>query len=152
MILFLDFDGVLHPHTRGEPVFSRLPLLWKVLRAAPQLEVVFTTTWRDEFPMDYLIRCVTENGGEDLRCRFTSATPNLEAEGFYGRRDLEIQRWRDTNFHTVPWLAIDDNVEIFGGAQPNLYVCDSNRGLTDADVQAILILILQSMKAITQID
>jgi len=138
MILFLDFDGVLHPHARGEPVFSRRPLLWKVLRAAPQSEVVFTTTWRNEFSMDYLISCVTENGGEDLSGRFISSTPNLEAEGLYGRRDLEIQRWLVTNNHTGLWLAIDDTVELFGGSHPNLFVCDGARGLTDEDVLAIV--------------
>lgn len=36
MILFLDFDGVLHPHLRHEPDFCRLPLLWEILRVVPE--------------------------------------------------------------------------------------------------------------------
>ena len=35
MILFLDFDGVLHPLMRRGLDFCRLPLLWEILRAAP---------------------------------------------------------------------------------------------------------------------
>lgn len=138
MILFLDFDGVLHPHLRHEPDFCRLPLLWGILRAAPEAKVVFSTSWREIYRPDEMVEFVTYGGGEDLAHRIIGQTPSLENEGRYGRRDLEIQSWLDANHHTGQWLAIDDMPEIFSGGHPNLYVVDGTRGLTDEDVLAIL--------------
>jgi hypothetical protein len=140
MILFLDFDGVLHPAKKnGEPVFCRLPLLWNILRACPNVQVVFSTTWREDFSFEYILDCVTSGGGEDLAHRFISTTPNLESAGHYGRRELEIQEWRNDNAHHGRWLAIDDMAELFS-RHPNLYLVDGDTGLTGADVEKIIAL------------
>ena len=138
MILFLDFDGVLHPHLRHEPDFCHNELLWQILRACPDAQVVFSTSWRDIYSPAELVVLVTNGGGEDLVNRFIGFTPNLEGEGRYGRRDLEIQSWLDANSYVGPWLAIDDIPELFNGGHPNLHIVDGNRGLTDADVAAII--------------
>lgn len=139
MILFIDFDGVLHPNEQyDESPFSLTPLLWQILRACPGVQVVFSTSWRDSYDFDNMLDFVTFGGGEDLECRFIGSTPNLEGEGYYGRRDLEIQRWLDNKDHSGTWLALDDMPELFSGGHPNLYVVDGTRGLTDEDVLAIL--------------
>ncbi len=139
MILFLDFDGVLHPHKQNnENLFCRTPLLWQILRTCPNAKVVFSTTWRDSYNFEYMLDFVIYGGGEDLAHRFVGFTPNLEGEGRYGRRDLEIQSWLDANGHVGPWLAIDDIPELFNGGHPNLHIVDGSRGLTDADVSAII--------------
>ncbi|BCB25299.1 hypothetical protein SKTS_01850 [Sulfurimicrobium lacus] len=148
MILFLDFDGVLHPIRCvggiDEPLFSRASALWEILRTCPDVEVVFSTSWRDLYKLDEMVTLVTQGGGEDLAHRFVGATPNLEAEGFYGRRDVEIQRWLDAHNHTGPWLALDDISELFAGREgeagnyANLHLVDHHTGLTDADVVAII--------------
>ncbi len=137
MILFLDFDGVLHPHLRHEPDFCRLPLLWQILRACPNANVVFSTSWREVYRHDELVEFVTYGGGEDLAHRIVGATPNLESEGRYGRRDLEIMSWCSANNYADRWLALDDIPEVFNG-NPNLYVVDGSTGLTDADVGAVI--------------
>ena len=115
MILFLQ---------NNENLFCRTPLLWQILRTCPNTKVVFSTTWRDSYNFEYMLDFVTYGGGEDLSARFVGSIPNLESEGRYGRRDLEIQRWLDTNNHAGPWLALDDMVELFSGVHPNLFVCD----------------------------
>lgn len=137
MILFLDFDGVLHPHLRHEPDFCHNELLWQILRACPDAQVVFSTSWRDIYSPAEMVVFVTNGGGEDLAHRFIGFTPNLEKEGRYGRRDLEIQSWIDTDAYNRQWLAIDDVPELFNGGHPNLYIVDGNRGITDADVSLI---------------
>lgn len=138
MILFLDFDGVLHPHLRHEPDFCHNELLWQILRACTDAQVVFSTSWRDIYSPTEMVVLVTNGGGEDLAHRFVGSTPNLEGEGRYGRRDLEIQSWLDANGYVGPWLAIDDIPELFNGGHPNLYIVDGSRGLTEADVTAVL--------------
>ncbi len=137
MILFLDFDGVLHPHLRHEPDFCHNELLWQILRACPDAQVVFSTSLRDIYSPAEMVVFVTNGGGEDLAHRFIGFTPNLEKEGRYGRRDLEIQSWIDTHAYNRQWLAIDDVPELFNGGHTNLYIVDGNRGITDADVSLI---------------
>lgn len=138
MILFLDFDGVLHPHMRTEPDFCRLPLLWTILRSCPDMRVVFSTSWRVVYRPDEMVEFVTWGGGEDLAHRIIGSTPDLEAEGLYGRRDLEIQSWLDTNNYSGQWLAIDDVPALFNGGHTNLYLVDGDTGLTDKDVLEII--------------
>lgn len=137
-ILFVDFDGCLHPHLRQEPDFCRLPLLWQILRACPDVQVVFSTSWKEVYRHDEMVEFVTWGGGEDLAARIIGATPNIDTGNQCSRRDLEIQSWLDANGHTGQWLAIDDMAELFNGGHPNLYVVDKRYGLTDADVLAII--------------
>jgi hypothetical protein len=55
MLLFLAFDGVLHPALDAtEPDSCRLPLLESVRRAAPRVRIVIASTWREAFPLDEL--------------------------------------------------------------------------------------------------
>lgn len=139
MKLFLDFDGCTHPHPcEADQLFCCTPMVWQILRACPEVQVVFSTSWREVHRPDELLDFVTYGGGEGLAHRIIGATPNLEREGRYGRRDLEIQTWLDVNHHTGPWLALDDMPEIFNGGHPNLYVVDGSTGLTEADVAAII--------------
>lgn len=148
MILFLDFDGVLHPVRcvggLDEPLFSRALALWEILRACPHVQVVFSTTWRVSYPLCELVKFTTQGGGEDLAHRFVGTTPDFENEGHYGRRDLEIQSWLNDHGHTGPWLAIDDTQDLFRDEEgelancSHLYLVEFRAGLTDADTTAII--------------
>lgn len=46
VILFVDFDGVLHPENKGA-VFTCTNVLWKVLRLHPKLRVVISSAHLD---------------------------------------------------------------------------------------------------------
>ncbi|MBU1689095.1 MAG: hypothetical protein KJ589_17285 [Proteobacteria bacterium] len=154
MILFLDFDGVLHPvgcvDGTDAPLFSRVAALWEILRACPDVRVVFSTSWRELYKFDEMTALVTRDGGEDLVHRFVGSTPNLEAEGFYGRRNVEIRSWLEGHDPAVPWLALDDMLELFAGEEgeegdyANLHLVDHQTGLTDADVAEIIAIIERS--------
>lgn len=143
-ILFLDFDGVLHPkNTDRETVFCRVELLWKILRACPNLEVVFSTSWRELHKFDELLDFVTCGGGEDLAQRFIGVNPSIVLEsganlaGQIYQREDECISWLVTNNQSQrPWLALDDTDCWFVGS--NLYLVNSETGLTDADVLAIV--------------
>ena len=78
MILFLDFDGVLHPfQARDEGYFCCVPHLLEILRQHPEIRVVFSTSWRGEFPFPRLVEFVTADGRENLAHRFIDSTPYL---------------------------------------------------------------------------
>ncbi len=48
MILFLDFDGVLHPEPcySDSDLFCHRPLFESVMREFPDIEIVISSTWR----------------------------------------------------------------------------------------------------------
>lgn len=145
MILFLDFDGVLHPHMRREPDFCRLPLLWQILRACPNVSVVFSTSWREIYQHDEMVKFVTRDGGEDLVHRFIGKTPRTpRARSTYVAgpqpvRHNECERWLIENDQQHrAWLALDDEALIFPQGSPTLYLVNGKMGLTSADAKAII--------------
>lgn len=149
MILFLDFDGCLHPLMRRGLDFSRLPLLWEILCACPTVKVVFSTSWRTIYRPDEMLEFITLGGGEDLAHRVLGQTPIIKVgDGTEcSRRDLEIEAWVAANGYAGPWLALDDQPELFNGGHQNLYVVDGSRGLTNEDVAAIIQLIVLKKEA-----
>ena len=137
-ILFLDFDGVLHPSPAGGMVFCCLPHLWTVLRARPEIAVVFSTSWRERFDPETMIDFVTSNGGEDLRARFIGSNPVLaNNQGDY-QRETECRAWLSSHHMSDRhWLALDDDAGQFSDPS-HLYLVDGQTGLTAADVHKIL--------------
>jgi hypothetical protein len=137
VILFLDIDGVLHHETADGPDrFSGLPHLHAILRASPDLDVVFSSDWRRSASLDELIRLVTP-GAPELASRFVGVTPVLAPGLFQHRREAECRAWlREQGMDGAPWLAIDDAEHGFEG--PGLYLVDHRTGLTADDVTAIL--------------
>ena len=145
MILFLDFDGVLHPNLIHAPEFSRLPLLWEILRACPHLDVVFSTSWREIYSPADLLQYMINGGGEQFIDRFIGFNPSVLREagafytGTYFKRERECQLWLASNGQQHRfWLAVDDIADAFSPSCTNLYLTDKNTGLTDVDVAKII--------------
>ena len=140
MILALDFDGVLHPvNSPTEPKFCRLHLLESWLRAWPGVDVVISSSWREEHPFDLLQSFFAE----DLRKRVIGATPlahtllgpawsRSEAERAVaiGERQYEIEQWIATHRATEAWMALDDDDSLFRSDCTRVVLCDSSVGLT----------------------
>lgn len=142
IILFLDFDGVLHPVNGNEGVFCRLPLLWEILDAIPNAAVVFSTSWREKYSIEEMIEFVT--GGEEaspLRPRFIGRNPvsaHRPDRCLPFQRERECRLWLNQNgYFGARWMAIDDTSEEFS-ATGNVYSVDSTTGLTSKDVTAIV--------------
>ena len=144
MILFLDFDGVLHSLTgeNDDEYFCRLPVLWEILRARPEVEVVFSTSWREIYHLEEMLDFVTGNGGEDLRHRFVGQTPSIPVApdaDYYRSREIECLAWLSENQRDLSrWLALDDIEYWFSRESPNLHLVNGMTGLTEIDIPAIL--------------
>ena len=150
MIIFLDFDGVLHPITDTEPDFCRKALLWEILRACPDAEIVFSTSWKQLYRFDELLCYVINGGGEDLERRFIGTTPSIIREQMTNktsaaRREQECRLWLSGNGHSQSWIAIDDTAVFFTAACPTLYLVDKETGLTSADVSNLIARIRQKV-------
>jgi len=145
MILFIDFDGVLHPIQRSEPDFCRLELLWEILRACPNVEVVFSTSWREIYTTQELVMRVTKGGGENLTHRIIGSNPSTPrarstyVAGAQPTRHVECERWLAENGQQHrAWLALDDIPEIFPPSSPTLYLVNGRTGLTEVDVEKLI--------------
>lgn len=136
MILFLDFDGVLHPEFSHESRhFCCLPVLEQVLRQRQDCEVVVSSTWRLELPLARL----REKFSSDLAARVVGATPrfcdltSVPDTLISYEREAECQAWlrADGRAHS-PWLAVDDRSWLFRPFSPNLFLVVGRAGLTSA--------------------
>lgn len=124
MILFLDFDGVLHT----EPCFDQtksfcfLPRLESVLRDYPQIKIVISSTWRESRSLEELQNLFSE----DIAKRVVGVTPSwrdfpelFEVNGY--QRHTEILIWlRYSAEPWVKWIAIDDKSFLFKPFLKNL--------------------------------
>jgi hypothetical protein len=132
-VLFLDFDGVLHPKGAGVEHFSCRPLLEALLleAACAPVAVVVTSTWREAYSLQKLREffCV------DLRARIIGVTPVLEDLDSDHLRYREIRAWLNRNPQVKRWVAVDDDRDGFPEAQHGRAVLTNPAtGLTAADV------------------
>lgn len=137
MILFLDFDGVLHPDpcVDVDLLFCHLPRLESVLRDFPVVQVVISSTWRATRTLDDLRAYFSP----DIAVRIIGVTPNwrdlpdlLDTIGHTYVRQVEIEGWlRASGWSWEQWAAIDDKAYWFRPFLPNLVRCDSRFGFDE---------------------
>lgn len=139
MILFLDFDGVLHTAFNASSPkddFKKLPLLEKWLRRHPEVNIVISSSWREVMSMASL----KEIFSEDLRNRVIdtcSILPlSLELE-FY--RYEEIMSWIKLQKYDGIWLALDDATHEFPPNFEKLVVCQKHRGIDRSVIRELTI-------------
>lgn len=138
-VLFLDFDGVLHP--QGTPtldesgrrlvqsveLFRWLPELTRILAPAPQIAIVVTSDW-SLFCDDQRLRLLLG----DLGARYIGATERLA-----GKSRAE-RIWDHVDRHSIQsWLAVDDDQSVRNAAEfePRFVSCDPASGISALGVQ-----------------
>ena len=105
MILFLDFDGVLHHiRARYNEGFQHVPALETVLRDFPLVKIVISSSWRYHENLEQL----REHFSPDIAERIIGVTPTIEPTWQEHARFKEISAWIEMNAYTGEWLAIDD--------------------------------------------
>lgn len=142
MLLFLDFDGVMHPvGCAVDRYFCHLDLVQEWLRVRPAVSIVISSSWRSSHPLDE----VQSYFASDIGHRVVGVTPTSvrrsDALGFF-EREAEIREYLAR--HRQPrasWAALDDQPALFSPNCDRLVVCDETVGLTAANlVQADLML------------
>lgn len=120
MIIFLDFDGVLHELDRSMGLFSCEVHLAHVLRDYPHVEIVVSSAWREEHTLKYIQAFFLT----DLKTRIVGATPIHEirdAGDVAGSRYREILAYLGDS--GADWLAIDDDALLFPPGCAGLILC-----------------------------
>ena len=135
-VLFVDIDGVFHAvaprdfEYRGDllvsdhpDLFQWAPLLWKIMERYP-VDLVVHSSWRRLYPL------------EELIARFPAAMqPRIVGVTEGRERHQSILNYVCMN-DVQRFAVLDDSPESFPEGWPNLIVCDSQRGINDAEVLA----------------
>lgn len=130
ILLFLDFDGVLHPASAMEDnFFCCLPLLESFLREHPMMGVVISSSWRHHYPLDELVAYFSD----DIRPRIVGATRDVR-ESNAPNRHKEIEDYLVMSNERRPYIVLDDSRFEFPKGFKYVHFCNANTGLTDADV------------------
>lgn len=171
MILFLDFDGVLHPsevyHTRGSGIilradghnlFEHADLLVELLSPYPDVQIVLSTSWvaalrSYDRAKKYLPQALQE--------RVFSATWHSSyghhSAGWGWGSEFDRFSWNALTRHEqirryvrrhelVNWLEIDDDDAGWPDDQRHLLVCTNELGgLGDKSAQADLVAKLEGL-------
>jgi hypothetical protein len=129
MVLFLDFDGVLHPVNRPDGALSLLPHVERVLRDYPHVEIVISSAWRTDNSIDTLRAFFSS----DIAARIIGVTPDFYVPFFnldYRYiRELEIRAWlKDSHREHESWIALDDIEILFKPGCPGLLLVDADIG------------------------
>lgn len=150
-ILYLDFDGVLHPeavfwHPRrgvylhpalaadGHRLFEHAQFLEELLEPYPDVRIVLSTSWVPHFGFSRARGFLTPS----LQARTIGATfhTRMDKQAFgllpRGQQVLADVWRRRTNF----WLALDDTDDGWDGTQENVVIADPVGGLASPDVVA----------------
>jgi len=141
VIVFLDFDGVLHPDPCQDVkrLFENGPRLARTLGEFPQAVVVLSTAWRQVRTFDQMVKHLPAK----LRPFIIGTTPNFNdittsAALVPYRRQAECMHWMQHNrLQDEAWLAIDDRPGGFTPYCESLITCDPQTGF-DAEAAARL--------------
>ena len=129
-VIFLDFDGVLHPTTHGSNLLSQLPLLEKAIEAH-DCALVISSSWRFHMEIDA------------LKNHFSPAIQNkimgITGEAYIGA----FSRFHEINAYAMRhgianWRALDDSYWEFPQGCSQLIRCNPNSGLTQREVKVLI--------------
>lgn len=132
--LFLDFDGVLHPQYDGEPTpkeicFCHLPRFEAVMRRHSGVQIVLSSTWRQQFGLPQLRALFSA----DIAQRIVGTTPTypVDRPPRLHVREWEILQWlQEHHASDKPWIALDDSQSDFRNCKHRVVFCHPWEGLS----------------------
>lgn len=134
MILFLDFDGVLHPQFEGIPtpadqLFCHLPRFETVMRDFQKVQIVISSTWRYQFSLDQ----IRTRFSPDIAAQIIGTTPETDQDAYIpDRREQEILSWlAATGNQDAQWIALDDAAWQFSQNRNRVVACAWYVGLDE---------------------
>lgn len=132
-LIFLDFDGVLHPNFSQEgEYFSRTSYLVDALDGfAGDVEIIISSSWRFHWPGDVLRQMLPRSFAPMV----TGFTPEVEP-GKY-QRYREICTYLKSKQDQTDWRALDDAIEEFPKGCRELIRCAGRVGLDRLAVERL---------------
>lgn len=132
-LLFLDFDGVLHPNFGPEQnYFCQLDLLIEALGSnTKRMEVIISSSWRFHYPLNEILAYFPES----MQKLIAGATPEVEPGRHQRYREIcaylhQYEKARD-------WRALDDDILGFPTKCTQLIACDHRVGFDNKNAKAL---------------
>lgn len=130
-VLFLDFDGVLHPATTTPAGrFVHAPMLANCFLQL-SCDVVISSSWRHSYSIDELRHFLP-----DELAHLIVGTTGPAVIGKHARFQ-EIQAWIARQPSPVDWRALDDCEWEFPTNTSKLFLCNANTGLSRKELLSI---------------
>ena len=126
-LIFLDFDGVLHPtHFAGESPFSRAAFLEESFNLLSP-KIVISSSWRFTHNLEKLQKT--------LPTFISSLIIGATGAAVIGKhpRFTEIQNYLQS-YGPADWRALDDSYWEFPNPCPRLIRCNPNTGIADRQI------------------
>jgi hypothetical protein len=136
-LIFLDFDGVLHPtHFAGESPFSRAALLEETFNLLSP-KIVISSSWRFTHNLEKLQKTIPTF--------ISSLIIGATGSAVIGKhpRFTEIQNYL-RSYGPVDWRALDDSYWEFPNPCPRLIRCNPNTGIADKQILELNQWLIQS--------
>jgi hypothetical protein len=130
-LLFLDFDGVLHPTSASEDErFSRVHLL-DAIWPNDGCGIVISSSWRNFFPFTALVA--------HFPPAMRGCVIGITGPPYVGRwpRYQEIKAYLSRHGPLAEWRALDDAWFEFPAKCPELILCDPNLGIQEPQLQLL---------------
>lgn len=130
VILFLDFDGVLHSYEAyytKKNMFNKLPLLLKVLDKVPNAKVVVSSSWAKKRRL------------EELKLFFPDKYRNRIVGAIHSQTDYrhaDVKNYIKERGILDPWIAVDD-MALYEPTDPVVWT-DWSTGLTDETANVLM--------------
>lgn len=133
MLIFLDFDGVLHPYPcKKNDYFCQISLFTSFFKRAEFTDIhfVISSSWRQH----HTFKKLRSFFPPDFQTRIIGTTPIFPYRN--GIRGQEINIWRnDFQRQNEPWLALDDLIDLFDdSSHSHVFLCNSRTGLIEHDL------------------
>jgi hypothetical protein len=142
LILFLDFDGVLHREViadfasgavRAASDFSHLSHFENIMREYPQIEIVISSAWRETNPLGNL----QSYFASDIASRIIDVTP-VPPASLDARREREIRSWlREAGRENEQFVAVDDWPHLYSENCDFLFLVNLETAFDEATAEAL---------------
>ncbi len=130
-ILFLDFDGVLHPASAYQTrAFCHAPALAECLQPYA-CDLVISSSWRFNYSLDELRNLLPSA----LAHRVIGMTGPAHIGRYARHHEILAFLQGSGDFPTGSWRAMDDAKWEFPAGLRNLVSCDPNTGLAATQLQ-----------------
>lgn len=130
-VLFLDFDGVLHPSSPGiDPLFSRAPLLEEAL-INHEIPIVISSSWRFTHSLKQL--------KDKLPKKLANMVIDVTGKAIIGKypRHTEILNYLNNSNEYSSWRSLDDSYWEFPSSCKELIRCNPNSGIGSREVKLL---------------
>ncbi|MWT73249.1 hypothetical protein GQM18_20075 [Escherichia coli] len=128
IVLFLDFDGVIHKCQNES--FEQMYLIERLLDACPSMFIVISSSWRECASISYLKSLFRS----PYRDRVIGATPSLSLpSGNIGVRAAECEYFA-TRYQVNAFICLDDDLTLFPSGYPHLFPTDYYTGVNEKDI------------------